>query len=161
MKKHCTQSTCRLLAIVKIALLVIPSTALAMGGEGVAEGILIVILLSVAWLIASAASLIPKTRPWTGGRYVLWAIRLSFPAWIALSFIHLKYIDPYFDHLRHEQDELLKERARNEFTSRCEKHTPQATQILRIVKNEHPERLFIDGLTRFTASMSSSSWLNA
>lgn len=144
MKKHGTQSIFRLPSVVKIALWVTPSTALAMGGEGLAEGILILVLFSVVWLIASVASFIPKTKPWTADRYALWAIRLSFPVWIAWGIIDLKYIDPYFGRLRHERNELLQDKARHEFSSLCEQHTPQATQILQVVNTEAPRRFFID-----------------
>lgn len=131
-------------AIVKAALLSAPSTTLAQSGERLVGGFLILAFWFVVWLIVFAVSFIPKTQPRTIERYLLWAIRLSFPLWIAWSFIDHKYITPYFSRINAEQNELLKSNAKQAFDSLCEKHTPQATRILKVVKGVTLKSVFID-----------------
>lgn len=144
MKKYCTLPSGFLSYIITIALLGAPCTAMAMGGEGLAAGLLILVFWFVVWLASTAASFIPKTKPRTAERYSLWAIRLSFPAFIAFAAIYYTYLDPYLGKLRAEKRKSLEIEARLEFSSLCEQHIPQSTQILATVNAELPKRLFID-----------------
>lgn len=82
----------RLTSIIKFALMVTPGTVMAMGGEGIAEELLTLVFWFVIWLIAAVDSFTHKTEPWTLARFVLWAIRLSFPVWFAWLCINDKYI---------------------------------------------------------------------
>jgi hypothetical protein len=144
-KNHRARAAYLLPSIVNVALLSTPGTARAMGGEGVAEGILILAFWFVVLLIASAVSFIPTKNSRSMGRYaLLMAIRLSFPVWIASTIVYGKYIEPHFSRLNAEQNEVLKYKARQAFVNLCEKHAPQATQILQVVENESPKRVFID-----------------
>jgi hypothetical protein len=92
MKKRSNRSNGFLPSTVKALLLSTPGTVLAMGGEGLAEGFLRLVFWFVVWLIAAADSFTYKTEPWTIARYLLWAVRLSFPVWWAWMYINDKYI---------------------------------------------------------------------
>lgn len=131
-------------AIVKTALLSTPSTTLAQSGERLVGSFLILAFWFVVWLIVFAVSFIAKTKPRTIERYLLWAIRFSFPLWFAWIVVDYKYINPYLSRINAEQNELLKSNAKQVFDSLCEKHTPQATRILKVLKGATPKSIFIE-----------------
>lgn len=145
MKNHRTRAGFLLPSIVNAALWSTPGTARAMGGEGVAEGILILAFWFVVWLIAFAISFIPSKKPRSIGQHaIVAAVRMSFPVWVASTIVYGKYIEPHFSRLEAERNELLRNEARQAFGKLCEEHAPRATQILQVVENETPKRVFID-----------------
>jgi hypothetical protein len=92
MKMHCMRSDSIRALISKFTLLGTPGTALAMGGEGLAEDFLRLLFWFVVWLVAAVDSFTFKTEPWTISRFVLWGVRLSFPAWFVWLYVKNKYI---------------------------------------------------------------------
>lgn len=144
MKKHCLRSAGRFPLIFEAIFLSIPDTALAMGGEGIAEGLLTLAFWFVVWLIAFAMSFRGKTKPWTFERYARWAIRLSFPVWIAWSVFYGIHIAPKISQQRDEQNELLRNSARQQFSNLCQQRASHATQILKVVDSEFPRRILVD-----------------
>ncbi len=98
----------------------------------------------MVWLIASVASFFFKTQPWTGARYALWAVRLSFPMLIVSMIGYFVCIEPILLRFSSERERVGWNKAEQAFGSLCEKHVPQATKILKVVENEFPKRIFID-----------------
>jgi hypothetical protein len=74
-----TLQSYRLSTIVKFALLISPGPVLALGGEGLIGGLLILAIGFVICFLLFVGSFFVNTKPDTVGRYVVLSIRLRIP----------------------------------------------------------------------------------
>ncbi len=114
-----------------------------MGGEVIAEAVVILAFWAVVWLVACLLSLFVKSQDKTVG-FVIWIVWLSFPLWLAWLFIGHGYIEPAHRKVDYERGEEIKKIAGQAFMSLCENHLPAATKIIQPSDSRRPKSIYVD-----------------
>ncbi len=77
----------------------------------------------------------------------MWMVRLSFPIWLVIVLNDAINVAPKARQREYEQNaqnEVPKNKAKQDFIGMCEQHALQATQILQVIDSRMPRRLFVD-----------------
>lgn len=131
------------LALIAGAATFVPQNALAMGGEGIAEAVVVLAFWVVVWLVACLASLFVKSQDKTIG-VAIWIVWFSFPLWLIWVFIEHEYIEPVQRKVNYEIGEEIRKNAGEAFMSLCENHLPAATKIIQTTDSRRPKSIYVD-----------------
>lgn len=137
-----SRPTSRFRRTVAAGLSLVPGVSLALGGEGIAEGIIKAFLILVAWLVATLLTLSWKRNRFSGAWYVVWAVRLSLPAFILWGV----YVTPLLDKARQERNAQVQSAAKQSFEALCKVHAPGATRILQVESGDTPKTIYVEEL---------------
>lgn len=120
----------------------------ALGGEGIAEGILKLLALLITWLVASTTTLFWKTKWFSAAWFLVWTLRLSLPMYVAWELL----VTPKLYQAESARNEVRKSTMQKDFSGLCTAHLPKATQALQVNTAARPTRFFVENTGMMTAN---------
>jgi hypothetical protein len=136
------------LHLIVLCITLMHSHAHALGGEGIAEGILKLSALLIAWLAASTTTLFWKTKWFSTAWLLVWTLRLSLPMYVAWELL----VTPKLYQAESARNEVRKSTIQKDFSELCAAHLPKATQALQVNTAARPTRFFVDNTGMMTAN---------